>query len=317
MGILKPDRKYNLNSVTVNEFLITAHNDNNVPVGYDMKGNRIGITVHNTARLDSVAETQAEQYARATYNNNMGGVIVHFYVDETGAWQLLPLEISGFHAADGNGAGNRRTIAVECIMDGSGSEADKKSEDNCAKLVAGLLEMFDFEIGDMYTHNHWYSPKYCPAFILPHWSNFVAKVEQYLSTQEQASAKSKEEKILYRVRLSWNEPGTQVGAYADLENAKSACKDGYSVYDSTGKVVYTKATTEKTVSINLRQLAEGSSGENVKAMQLLLNSNDCNCGAIDGKFGPDTAAALEKFQKLKQLIVDKICGPATWSELLK
>ena len=115
--ILTADRKYVLNGVTVNEFLITDHNDNNVPMGYDMKGNRIGITVHNTPRLGEVAKTQAEQYARATYNNNMDGVIVHFYVDEVEAWQLLPLDISGFHAADGNGPGNRRTIAVECIMD--------------------------------------------------------------------------------------------------------------------------------------------------------------------------------------------------------
>lgn len=318
MATLKPDRKYSINGVTVNEFLITAHNDNKVPVGYDMKGNRIGITVHNTARLDSVAETQVEQYSRATYNNNMGGVIVHFYVDETGAWQLLPLDISGFHAADGNGPGNRRTIAVECVMDGSGSDADKKSEDNCARLVAGLLKMFDFEIGDMYTHNHWYSPKYCPAFILPHWKDFIAKVEKYLGTQpEQVPSESKEEKMLYRVRLSWNEPATQVGAYSDLENAKNACKDGYSVYDPTGKVIYTKATSEKTVAVNIRKLSEGSSGENVKAMQSLLNASGHNCGAVDGKFGPATAAALEKFQKSRNIAADKICGAATWTELLK
>lgn len=318
MATLKPDRKYSINGVNVNEFLITAHNDNKVPIGYDMKGNRIGITVHNTARLDSVAETQVEQYSRATYNNNMGGVIVHFYVDETGAWQLLPLDISGFHAADGNGPGNRRTIAVECVMDGSGSEADKKSEDNCARLVAGLLKMFDFDIGDMYTHNHWYSPKYCPAFILPHWTDFVTKVEKYLGTQsEQAPSESKEEKMLYRVRLSWNEPATQVGAYADLENAKNACKDGYSVYDPTGKVIYTKATQEKTVTVNIRKLSEGSSGDNVKAMQSLLNASGHNCGAVDGKFGPATAAALEKFQKSRNIAADKICGAATWTELLK
>lgn len=108
--ILTADRKYVLNGVTVNEFLITDHNDNRVPIRYNMKGNRIGITVHNTPRLSEVAKTQAEQYARATYNNNMDGVIVHFYVDEIEAWQLLPLDISGFHAADGNGPGNRRTI---------------------------------------------------------------------------------------------------------------------------------------------------------------------------------------------------------------
>ena len=58
----------------------------------------------------------------------MDGVIVHFYVDEVEAWQLLPLDISGFHAADGNCPGNRRTIAVECIMDGSGVTEDRVIE---------------------------------------------------------------------------------------------------------------------------------------------------------------------------------------------
>ena len=62
MATLKPDRKYSINGVNVNEFLITAHNDNKVPIGYDMKGNRIGITVHNTARLDSVEYEKSPEY---------------------------------------------------------------------------------------------------------------------------------------------------------------------------------------------------------------------------------------------------------------
>ena len=51
-------------------------------------------------------------------------------------------------------------------------------------------------------------------------------------------------KQLYRVRKSWSDAKSQIGAYSSLENAKKACKTGYSVFDNSGKVVYTVA--EKT-----------------------------------------------------------------------
>lgn len=43
---------------------------------------------------------------------------------------------------------------------------------------------------------------------------------------------------LYRVRKSWNDASSQIGAYSSLENAKAACKDGYCVFDENGNVVY-------------------------------------------------------------------------------
>lgn len=315
--ILTADRKYVLNGVTVNEFLITDHNDNNVPIGYDMKGNRIGITVHNTPRLSEVAKTQAEQYARATYNNNMDGVIVHFYVDETGAWQLLPLDVSGFHAADGNGFGNRRTIAVECIMDGSGSEADKKSEENCAKLVAGLLKMFDFGIEDLYTHNHWYPQKYCPAYILPHWEEFRRKVQSYLGgVPEQKPTE------LYRIRKSWADVSSQIGAYTNLESAKSVCKSGYYVFDEKGNKVYPLEDMKNSmsnISVELRMLRSGMSGKDVEAMQAILIAKGYSCGTYgsDGDFGENTEKAVRNFQTDRKLSADGIVGEKTWAELFR
>ena len=56
---------------------------------------------------------------------------------------------------------------------------------------------------------------------------------------------------LYRVRKSWSNAGSQIGAYKVLNNAKKACKDGYSVFDSKGNVVYsnTKSSTPTKLSI--------------------------------------------------------------------
>lgn len=49
------------------------------------------------------------------------------------------------------------------------------------------------------------------------------------------------QKELYRVRKAWSNAASQIGAYSNLENAKLACKNGYSVFDSKGNVVYTKS----------------------------------------------------------------------------
>lgn len=51
----------------------------------------------------------------------------------------------------------------------------------------------------------------------------------------------------YRVRKTWANASSQIGAFTTLENAKKACKDGYYVFDENGKVVYPK-TNQLTVN---------------------------------------------------------------------
>ncbi len=238
--ILRADKTTVLNGVKVNEYLLTAHNSRNIAMpSASMEGRVIGVTIHNTDWI-TVADgtTPAEQYTRATVNGNMGDVRVHFYVDDTCAWQNLPLTLSGWHAADQDGDGNRRTIAVECIMGNGNTERDRKSEDNAARLAAALLLQYGLGIERLYTHQHWYSHKYCPAYILPHWDAFRAKVEGYLNEGKIPAQPKPETKKLYRVRKSKDDAKSQTGAYAVLENAKNACPRGYEVYDELGNTVF-------------------------------------------------------------------------------
>jgi hypothetical protein len=266
MAILKPDNTTNLGGVTVNEYLLTKHNPNNIDMpSVSMEGKIIGVTIHNTDWI-SVASgtTPAEQYTRATVNGNMRDVRVHYYVDSTCAWQNLPLTLSGWHAADGSGNGNRRTIAIECIMSSAYNDVDKKSEDNAARLAAALLKKYNLSIDNLYTHTHWlnvrdgrtgnvdslntayHSYKNCPAYILPHWSAFKAKVQGYLNAASVAPKPTATATQLYRVRKTWNDAKSQIGAYSSLENAKKACTVGYSVFDNSGSVVYTKSYSKGT-----------------------------------------------------------------------
>lgn len=54
---------------------------------------------------------------------------------------------------------------------------------------------------------------------------------------------------LYRVRKTWADTKSQIGAYRILDNAKKECDKhpGYSVFDETGKAVYTAAAPTPTI----------------------------------------------------------------------
>lgn len=274
MAVLRPDTTTTLNGVKINEYLLTRHNPNRIAMpSVSMEGKIIGVTVHNTAWITTAAgTTPAEQYTRATVNGNMKDVRVHYYVDNVYTWQNLPLSLSGWHAADGSGNGNRRTIAIECIMSSAYNSTDKKSEDNCARLAAALLKKYGLDINHLYTHTHWLNVrdgksgtvdylnttrnpyKMCPAYILPHWAEFKKKVQGYMSFATTPTPSAPTAKQFYRVRKSWSNAKSQIGAFSSLENAKKACKAGYAVFDSNGKQVY---PAKKSVDEVAREVIQG------------------------------------------------------------
>lgn len=73
-------------------------------------------------------------------------------------------------------------------------------------------------------------------------------------TQVYPASTSQSSTALYRVRKSWTDAASQLGAFAILDNAKALADKnaGYSVFDESGKVVYTgtAATTTYTVKKN-------------------------------------------------------------------
>lgn len=282
--LLKPTKTTTINGVKVNEFLLTKNNPNKIAMP-TASMNYEGVTIHNTDDLANVHD-DAEQYTRATYNGNMNDVRVHYYVDDVCAWQNLPLTLQGWHAADGKGKGNTTTIAIECIMKDSSGTENAKAEDNCARLAAWLLKQKGLGIDKLYTHTHWLNVKHgkkgttdylntaknsyknCPVYILPHWKEFKAKVKSYLdalSKGSTSSATTTATNDLYRVRKTWKDQKTQIGAFSSLESAKKLADQnaGYSVFNSKGIAVYkSKATPtkKKTVTEIAREVIQGKWG---------------------------------------------------------
>lgn len=243
MAFLKPDNTRTEYGLTICEKII--------PDGSKLKPNRKlkngkveWITIHNTPDINEAAGTNdAEQYARATFNGNMSGVSVHYYIDETGCWQILRENEMGYHAADGaNGPGNSTSLAIEIIMDGSGDAADKGAEDRGAKLAAILLFRHGLGIDKLTTHNHWYPKKYCPCYILPHWSAFKAKVNAYLKELkneekvQQAEDKVTDPDILYRV---------QIGSFKAKSNANALAKQAVAKGFNAVVVPYLKGDVDE------------------------------------------------------------------------
>lgn len=182
MAFLTPDYIYPINGIKVNQKYL--------PIGkrpgkkLNTPGNKPQwVTIHNTDDINEASgTTDAEQYARATFNGAMGDVTVHFYIDETDCWQILPLDEIGYHAADykNKKGGNWTSIAIE-IIEKNGKEADDiEAEDRGARLAAGLLKKFGLGIDRLTTHTRWYPKKTCPIYILPHWDAFKNLVEAYM-----------------------------------------------------------------------------------------------------------------------------------------
>lgn len=320
MAILKADSIKNINGVTVNEYLLTKHNSKNIAMPSAQIPNVIGITIHNTDWISVSSDTTpAEQYTRATVNDNMGDVRVHFYVDNKCAWQNLPLSLSGWHAADGNGDGNRKTIAIECIMSSAYNDIDKKSEDNAAKLAAGLLKQYGFGIDQLFTHQHWYSRKYCPAYILPHWESFRRKVQGYLSeSTSTGSSDTSSSAELYRIRKSWTDSSSQIGAYSSIDNAINAWREGFIIYNSKGEQVYPEATEASTNEFP-PTLKKGDDNQYVETLQLILIGKGFSCGTYgaDHNFGSATETAVMNFQTQAKISATGVCDMKTWKELFK
>ena len=70
---------------------------------------------------------------------------------------------------------------------------------------------------------------------------------------------------LYRVRKSWSNVKSQIGAFSNLDNAKKACINGYSVYDEFGNVVYSKQY--KTIESVARDVIAGKYGNGAERIR--------------------------------------------------
>ena len=134
-----------------------------------------GITVHNTAN-DASAQNEISYMS-----GNSSSTSFHYAVDDIQAIQAIPESRNGWHAGDGDGFGNRRTIGIEICYSMSGGSRFIQAEKNAVTLIVGILKRYGWGVDKVGTHQM-RSGKYCPHRTLDMgWQRFIDMVSAELN----------------------------------------------------------------------------------------------------------------------------------------
>lgn len=135
------------------------------------------ITVHNTAN-DASAMSEISYMIG---NNNKCSF--HVAVDNERVVTAIPFNRNAWHAGDGRGTGNMKTIGIEICYSKSGGEKFEQAEKLAAEYIAYLLKQYDWGIDRVKKHQDW-SGKYCPHRTLDMgWERFLNLIRAYLNNE--------------------------------------------------------------------------------------------------------------------------------------
>lgn len=202
------------------------------------------ITIHNTANTGVGADAENHAiYMQGSGKNSTASY--HYVVDDKEIYRLLPDNEVAWHAGDGEyGTGNRQSLAIEICENVDGNLL--KATNNAVELTAYLMKLYNIPLSNVVQHNYW-SGKNCPNRIRKgepyNWQTFLNKVKAEFVQKE---------KTLYRVRKTWSNSASQIGAYTNLTNAQKACNKagkGYYVFDINGNIVYPTVTQTYRVKV--------------------------------------------------------------------
>lgn len=158
-------------------------------------------------------------------------------------------------------ANDQRAVTIECASDKTESYAMNSAVYNsliklCTDICKrnGKSKLLWFADKDkslnynpksdemVLTVHRWFANKSCPGdWLYARLGDLAAKVTAALGGAAQTP--SADTSVWYRVRKTWADSKSQIGAYHSLDNAK-ACADknaGYSVFDESGKAIYPNA----------------------------------------------------------------------------
>lgn len=268
------------------------------------------IVIHNTDNPSA----GACNHAKAQCNGNFKGYSAHVYVDDKEAYQATPFNRGCWHVGVNYGGSlfgtvnNRNSIGIE-ICNHTGCNYEKAFA-NGVEVCKQLMK----ELGIDADHvvSHWcVCRKNCPSTIRAKgdWTRFKNAIS---GTSTSASTSTATTDKLYRIRKSWTDSKSQLGAYKSLDNAIKDCKSGYKVYDSNGKQVYPKVKTKcSTVNpdVELPMIQNGSTGAAVKVLQTILGT------PVTGTFNDADVKSFKEFQKNTNQTADGVCGKNGWDAI--
>lgn len=315
------------------------------------------IVIHYTANDGDTDEANGKYFA-----NNVVKSSAHYFVDDDSITQSVPDNYVAYHCGAKKYyhsiCRNTNSIGIEmCDTKKNGKhDVTEKTLANTIELAKIIMKKYNIPLSNVVRHYD-VTHKLCPAYFvndLTAWQNFknkLAGISNNIITP--APSEPSQTSTLYRIRKSWNDSASQIGAYSSLENAKLACKNGYYVFDNNGNIVYPKndsvnnnqvssttythtnfvkdvqkaigakvdgipgnETLSKTVTVSK---SKNNKHAVVRPIQKYLNSIGYSCGAVDGIAGSKFDSSIKKFQKANGCVADgEITGKKnTWKKLLK
>jgi hypothetical protein len=187
------------------------------------------ITIHHMAakltakKCGQIFQAKGRQ-ASTHYGIGSDGQIGQYVDEKDAAW------------ANANRKSNHRAVTIEVANSTIGGQwkVSDKSLELTIKLVADIAKrngIKELKAGKNLTWHSMYVATTCPGPYLKSKMTYIAK---------EANKILKETDTIYRVRKSWSNSKSQLGAFTSLSNAKKLAQKnkGYKVYDDSGKCVY-------------------------------------------------------------------------------
>ncbi len=235
-----------------------------------------GIVVHSTGAnnpyLLRYVQPDDGVLGKNKYSNdwNRGGIekCVHAFIgkDKNGAvrvYQTLPWGIACWGVGSGSKGSYNYSPAYIQFEICEDALTDKKyfteAFNAAIELCAHLVNQYNLSVDNVVSHAEAHKRGYGSNHgDCDHWLKKFGKDMNWFRAEVKAKLNVTNTTELYRVRKSWADADSQIGAYKSLDNAKKACKAGYSVFDSKGNVVYTVAATPQIKVGSTVKLKEGA-----------------------------------------------------------
>lgn len=274
----------------INKHDLTKYDDNKVPEKFILD-----ITARNLYQVPRGRNGNPIQFIVVHYlgvpnadNPDLygGGYGGHYYVSRAGQIYKAadPRKAVTWHCGGGlQGSGghqyhgictNYNSIGIECgvcytenVKDADG-DSNKwyfttETQESLVWLVSKLMDEYGIGIDHVIRHYD-VTGKICPNPYVKNnrlrtswtWGEFKAKLSGSVPETPVTPSEPAAEPKYYRVRKSWDDAGSQKGAYTFLANAK-ACADenpGYCVYDYHGKCVYESKAGQFQVRVSIDDL---------------------------------------------------------------
>ena len=197
---------------------------------------------------------------------------------------------------------NYNSIGIECgvgYTDTSAKDGDgdsnkwyftEETQESLVWLVSKLMDDYGIDIDHVIRHYD-VTGKICPNPYVKNnhtrtswtWDEFKANLKQYrkdgtitVPDGNTPAPQPAEDDKWYRIRKSWADASSQIGAYTSLDNAKKDCPEGYAVFDWNGKEVYrSEKKEEKDAKWYRVRKSAGDEKSQIGAYEVLKNAKEC------------------------------------------